>query len=156
MMPYNQRTWKDAFQLSEKSQQRGFLLQCASVSRLISGIQPALITDADGVPIVIEAMRPDFLRRTTPVNLTVAGHIEMITDVTETAVPNVVAAAILKAQAHALRRGRAMNNEQRNRAHSYLQEPNPKAPAIAVATVMITLRTMPHTDFDFLSSFMTA
>ena len=29
-----------------------------------------------------------------------------------------------------------------------------KAPAMAVATVMITLRTMPHTDFDFLSSLM--
>ena len=32
--------------------------------------------------------------------------------------------------------------------------PRPKAPAMAVATVMITLRTMPHTDFDFLSSLM--
>ena len=47
-----------------------------------------------------------------------------------------------------------MNNEQGNRAHGYLQEPRPKAPAKAVATVMITLSTMPHTDFDFLSSLM--
>lgn len=47
-----------------------------------------------------------------------------------------------------------MNNEQGNRAHGYLQAPRPKAPAMAVATVMITLRTMPHTDFDFLSSLM--
>ena len=44
-----------------------------------------------------------------------------------------------------------MNNEQGNRTHGYLQAPRPKAPAMAVATVMIT---MPHTDFDFLSSLM--
>ena len=130
------------------------MFQGAGVGRLTSGIQPALVTDANGVPVVIEAMRSDFLRWTTTVNLTVTRHIEMITDVTETAVAHVVAAAILKAQVHALGRGRAMNNEQCNRAHTYLQEPNPKAPAIAVATVMITLRTMPHTDFDLLSSFM--
>ena len=66
----------------------------------------------------------------------------MVADVTEAAVANVIAAAIFKAQVHALRRGRAMNNEQGNRAHSYLQAPNPKAPAMAVATVMITLRTI--------------
>ena len=35
----------------------------------------------------------------------------MVADVTEAAVANVIAAAIFKAQVHALRRGRAMNNE---------------------------------------------
>ena len=96
---------------------------------------------------VIEAMRTYFFQRAAAVYFAVAGQIEMIADVTE-------AAAILKAQGHALRRGWAMNNEQGNRTHGYLQAPRPKAPAMAVATVMITLRTMPHTDFDFLSSLM--
>lgn len=31
-----------------------------------------------------------------------------------------------------------------------MQDVIPKTPANAVATVMITLRTMPHTDFDFV------
>ena len=74
----------------------------------------------------------------------------------EATVPDVVTAAVLKAQVHALRRGRAMDNKQGNRAHGYLQEPKPKAPAMAVATVMITLRIIPHTDFlDSFSSFIT-
>ena len=104
---------------------------------------------------MIEAMRTGFFQRAASVNLAVARQIEMIADVAETTVEDVVAAAILKAQGHALRRGRAMNNEQGNRTHGYLQAPRPKAPAKAVATVMITLRTMPHTDFDFVSSLRT-
>lgn len=104
--------------------------------------------------VVIEGMRTYFFQRAAAVYFAVAGQIEMIADVTEAAVVDVVAAAILKAHGHALRRGRAMNNEQGNRTHGYLQAPRPKAPAMAVATVMITLRTMPHTDFDFLSSLM--
>jgi hypothetical protein len=32
-----------------------------------------------------------------------------------------------------------------------MQEVIPNTPAKAVATVAITLRTMPHTDFDFFS-----
>ena len=103
---------------------------------------------------MIEAMCTDFFQRTTAVYFAVARQIEMVAYVAEATVADVVAAAILKAQRHALRRGRAMNNEQGNRAHGYLQEPRPKAPAKAVATVMITLSTMPHTDFDFLSSLM--
>ena len=60
---------------------------------------------------MIEAMRSDFFRWAASVDLTVTSHVEMVTDVTEAAVANVVAAAILEAQVHALRRGRAMNNE---------------------------------------------
>lgn len=82
------------------------------------------------------------------------GLRRMVADVAEATVADVFATTILKAQAHALRRGRAMNNEEGNRTHGYLQAPKPKAPTMAVATVMITLRTIPHTDFDFFSSFM--
>lgn len=103
---------------------------------------------------MIEAMRAYLFRWTAAVDLTVASQVEMVADVAEAAVTDVITATILKAQAHALRRGRAMNNDEGNRAHGYLQAPNPKAPARAVARVMITLRTMPHTDFDFFSSFM--
>ena len=54
---------------------------------------------------VIEAMRTYFFQRAAAVYFAVAGQIEMIADVTEAAVVDVVAAAILKAQGHALRRG---------------------------------------------------
>ena len=60
---------------------------------------------------MIEAMRSDFFRWAASVDLTVTSHVEMVADVIEAAVANVVAAAILEAQVHALRRGRAMNNE---------------------------------------------
>ena len=60
---------------------------------------------------MIEAMRSDFFRWAASVDLTVTSHVEVIADVTEAAVANVIAAAIFEAQAHALRRGRAMNNE---------------------------------------------
>ena len=68
-------------------------------------IQPSFVTDADGVAVVIEAMRTDFFQRTTAVYFAVARQIEMVADVAEATVADVVAAAILKAQGHALRRG---------------------------------------------------
>ena len=60
---------------------------------------------------MIEAMRSDFFQWAATVNLTVTSYVEVIADVTEAAVANVIAAAIFEAQAHALRRGRAVNNE---------------------------------------------
>lgn len=116
------------------------------------GIQPAFVADADGVAVVVAAVRACFFQRTAAVNHAVARHVEVVADVAEAAVEDVVKAAGLKAQRHALRRGGAMDDEQGNRAHGHLQELRPKAPARAVATVMMTLRTMPHADFVF--SFM--
>ena len=60
---------------------------------------------------MIQAMRTNFFRRAASVDFTVTSHVEVIADVTEAAVANVIAAAIFEAQAHALRRGRAVNNE---------------------------------------------
>ena len=57
------------------------------------------------VTVVIEAMRTCFFQRAAAVYFAVAGQIEMIADVAEATVTDVVAAAILKAQGHALRRG---------------------------------------------------
>ena len=55
--------------------------------------------------VVIEAMRTYLFQRTALVDFSIPGDVEMIADVTEAAVVDVVAAAILKAQGHALRRG---------------------------------------------------
>ena len=69
---------------------------------------------------MIKAMRTDFFRGSSPVDFTVTGQVKVVTDVTETAVPDVVTAAVFKAQAHALGRGRAMNNKQCNGTHTLL------------------------------------
>lgn len=157
VVPYNQRTREKASQLPQEGNERCLLCRCAGIGGLACGIQSPFIADAYGMPVVMKAMCTCFLQRTTAVNLAVAGQVEVVADVAEAAVPDVVTAAVLKAQAHALRRGRAMYNKQGNRAHDYLQAPRPKAPAMAVATVMITLRTIPHTDFlDSFSSFITS
>lgn len=97
-------------------------------------------------------MRANFVRRTTTVYFTVQGQIEMVADITEAVVTDMITVAILKAQAHVLRV--AMNSKYSKRAHNYLQTPRPKAPAMAMAAVIITLRTMPYTNLDFLSSFI--
>ena len=100
---------------------------------------------------MIEAMRSDFFRWAATVNLTVTSHVEVIADVAEVAVEDVVVAAIFKAQAHALRRGRTMNDDKRDDSHRPMQELRPNTPASAVATATIDLRMIPHTDFDFVA-----
>ena len=74
----------------------------------------------------------------------------MIADITETSVADMFPAAIFEAQVHALRRGRAMNDDKRNGSHRSMQELKPNTPASAVATATIDLRMMPHTDLDFV------
>lgn len=120
MVPHNQCVWKDPFQLSQQCQQRSLLFQRAGIGRTTCGIQSPFIADADGVAVVMEAMCTDFLQRATAVNLAVTGDVEMIPDILEPAVTDVVSPAIFKAQAHALGRGRAMNNKQCNGTHTLL------------------------------------
>ena len=101
---------------------------------------------------MVEAMRTDFFRGTTTMNLSVAGYVEMVADVAEAAA-DVLAAAVVKAQAHALGRGRAVNDGKRDDSHRPVKELKPNTPARAVATATMVLRTMPHTDFDFVLMF---
>lgn len=101
---------------------------------------------------MVLAMGADFLQRAAAVNLSVARDVEVVADVAEAAA-DVLAAAVVKAQAHALGRGRAMNDGKRDDSHRPMQELKPNTPARAVATATMVLRTMPHTDFDFVLMF---
>lgn len=92
------------------------------------------------------------LYRMLTVNLSVARDVEVVADVAEAAA-DVLAAAVVKAQAHALGRGRAVNDDKRDDSHRPMQELKPNTPARAVATATMVLRTMPHTDFDFVLMF---
>ena len=60
---------------------------------------------------------------------------------------------LFEARGHALRRGRAVNDDRRGGSHRPMQELKPNTPARAVATATMVLRTMPHTDFDFVLMF---
>ena len=66
--------------------------------RVCSGI--CIVADAYGVPVVVLAMGADFLQRAAAVNLSVARDVEVVADVAEAAA-DVLAAAVVKAQAHA-------------------------------------------------------
>ena len=102
---------------------------------------------------MIEAMRSDFFRWAATVNLTVTSYVEVIADVVEATVVDVILPTLVKTQAHALRRGRAVNDDKRDDSHRPMQELKPNTPARAVATATMVLRTMPHTDFDFVLMF---
>ena len=99
---------------------------------------------------MVFTMRTDFFQRAAAMNLSVACHVEMIADITETSVADMFPAAIFEAHVHALRRGLAMNDDKRNGSHRSMQELKPNTPASAVATATIDLRMMPHTDSDFV------
>ena len=101
---------------------------------------------------MVLAMGADFLQRAAAVNLSVARDVEVVADVAEAAA-DVLAAAVVKAQAHALGRGRAVNDGKRDDSHRPVKELKPNTPARAVATATMVLRTMPHTDFDFVFMF---
>ena len=69
--------------------------------RVCRGCPGRLVADAYGVPVVVLAMGADFLQRAAAVNLSVARDVEVVADVAEAAA-DVLAAAVVKAQAHAL------------------------------------------------------
>ena len=104
-MAHNLRFRKENLQIPEKIHESLFLFCRHGIARLALLIKTSFITDADRMAVVIKAMRTYFFQRAAAVYFAVAGQIEMIADVTEAAVVDVVAAAILKAQGHALRRG---------------------------------------------------
>ena len=131
---------------------RGPLCRCAGVGGGAADVQAAVVADAYGVPVVVLAMGADFLQRAAAVNLSVARDVEVVADVAEAAA-DVLAAAVVKAQAHALGRGRAVNDGKRDDSHRPVKELKPNTPARAVATATMVLRTMPHTDFDIVLMF---
>lgn len=147
-MPHYERLRKHLFQFAQQGGEGGFLFRCAGVGRAMVAVQSSFVADAYGVAVVVQAMGADAFRRTSAVDGAVACQVEVIADVAEAAVADVVAAAVVKAQADALRRRRAVNDEERDGSHRPMQELTPNTPAKAVAMATIDLRMIPHTDFD--------
>ena len=80
-------------------------MQGARIGRLTGSGKPAFVADTQGVAVMIPAMSSDTFVRSSAVNFTVTCHVEVIADIIEATVPDVVPPTIVKAQAHALRRG---------------------------------------------------
>ena len=140
-MSYNDCFGQDSPQLPEQGQQGRFLFQCPCVRGYAAGRQAPFITDADRMPVVVLAMRSHLFQRSSAVNLSVTGDIEMISYVREAPVADVVPAASLKIQPPPLRGGGAVDNNQGDGSHDHqIQAFRPSAPATAVATVIITFR----------------
>lgn len=145
-----QRLREQPLQLAQQRHERGFLLRRAGVGGAAVGGESALVADAHGVAIVPPAMCAGFVQRTAAVDFAVARQVEMVADVAEAAMEDVVAAALLEAQVHAPRRGRAVNDDKGDGSHRPVQDVKPNTLASAVATATMLLRIIPKTDFDFV------
>ena len=86
------------------------------------------------------------------VNLSVARDVEVVADVAEAAA-GCARGGSRQSSGARLGRGRAVNDGKRDDSHRPVKELKPNTPARAVATATMVLRTMPHTDFDFVLMF---
>ena len=90
---------------------------CTSILRLSLRIQSTLITNTYRVRIMIPAMCPDLLNRTSSVDFPIPYDIKMVTDVTEATVMDVIQTAGFRRKEFPFRRGTAMNDNQCNSPH---------------------------------------
>ena len=108
---------EELLQLTEQRQERGFLRQGARVLRTTLGIQTALVTDADAVAVVVQAVGTHGFQPSPAVNHAVARQVVVVTDVFEAAVTDVIRAAGFKIKVPPLRGGGTMNDEQSDASH---------------------------------------
>ena len=102
---------------------------------------------------MVLAMRSHLFQRSSAVNLSVTGDIEMISYVREAPVADVVPAASFKIQPPPLRGGGAVDNNQGDGSHDHqIQAFRPSAPATAVATVIILSESVSRCFSLFLNS----
>ena len=68
--------------------------------------------------VMVTAVCPDLFQRTALANFSIAGDVEMVTDILETAVVDMVVAAGLEIQVPPLRGGGTMDDDQCYLAHT--------------------------------------
>ncbi len=152
-MPYYQCAGEYFTQLAKQCQQGCLLLQRAGVCWEAPGREAAFVAHADAVRVVVLAVRAYLFQRSSAVNFSVAGDVEVVTYICEASVADVVRAAGFEVQAPPLGGGGAVDDDEGNGSHgAYMQAFRPKAPAMALATVMITFRISVQVfffDFEF-------
>ena len=157
-MPQNAGMRIVRLQLAEKIQQGTTLGIGAGVGRTALLVQAAFVADADAVVVPTGGMGADVVDGTATVYLAIAGDVEVVANPCK-ATLQVATAQGLDREIDIAARGTAMNYQETDlpvvliEAAGYhpAQALTPKAPATALATAMITLRTMPHTVFGFFS-----
>ena len=103
MMPHYQRFGEQEAQLAQQCQHTSLLHQSTRIGRCAVRRESSFIADADRMPVMVLAMRSHLFQRSSAVNLSVTGDIEMISYVREAPVADVVPAASLKIQPPPLR-----------------------------------------------------
>lgn len=141
-------------ELAEQVEQRTFLGVGTGVGRMARLVEAALITDADAPVVPSGGMCADLVDRTAAVEMAVAGDIEMIADISKS--PRFMRSPqSLYREITVIARRAAMDYQEANLPIILIETPRrhseqalmPSAPAMALATAMITLRSTPQTDF---------
>ena len=145
-------------QLAEQIEERTLLGVGAGVGRPALLVQTAFVADADAVVVPAGGMGADVVDGAATVYLAVAGDVEVVTNIGKPAL-QVAAAQGFDREIGIATCRTAMDHQEADlpvvlveaAAYHPAQALTPKAPAMALATAMMTLRTMPHTVFDFFS-----
>lgn len=155
VMPHDECTGESCPQFAEQCQQGGFLLQGPGVCGDAFAREAAFVAHADAVRVVVLAMRACLFQGASAVYFAVARDVEMIAYVREAAVADVVRAAGFEIQAPPLGGGGAVDDDEGDGSHgAYMQAFRPKAPAMALATVMITFRISVQVVFFVFESIL--
>ena len=83
MMSHYQRFGEQEAQLAQQCQHTSLLHQSTRIGRCAVRRESSLIADADRMPVMVLAMRSHLFQRSSAVNLSVTGDIEMISYVRE-------------------------------------------------------------------------
>ena len=109
---------EDPLQFAQQGKHRPFLWEGPRVGGFSVAGQSAFVADAYGVPVVVAAVRPHLFQRASRMYGPVPRDIEVVSDVPESAVPDVVVSAGLKIQAPPLGGGRAVDDYQGDAPHA--------------------------------------
>ena len=116
-MSYDQRLGEDILQLPEKLPQGCFLRFRPRIPGLCLCIQSSLVTDSDGVAVVVSAMRPGLFDRPSCMYQPVACDVEVVSDILEPAVYDMLPPTFFEIQAPPLWGGGAMDDNQCDGPH---------------------------------------
>ena len=94
----------------KQSEHRATLQHGSGVSRFAVSRQSPLVTDADGMGVMVLAMRTHLCHRSPVMYLTVASNVKVIADVLKTPVMNMVISTRFKVKVPPLTGGGTMND----------------------------------------------
>lgn len=140
-----------ALELAQQVEQGTTLGVGSGIGRLIVLIQPALITDSNTLIVPAGRMRADLVDRAAAVNHAIAGDVEMIADIGEAA-GDVIGSQRLDRIVAVVAGGATVDYQEvylpvilvETAGFHPAHEVMPIAPAMAVATAIITLRIVPQ------------